>query len=490
MRFAPHHTHPLHRHFALIGATLAAFLFLLLIAQQAFADQTPNTPDVGHAPEAPGSIAGLVTDSNGTPLAGITITAYRTDSYYGWLFARVISTTVTGEYKFSILRTGNYRLSLHDPQGVYADEFYLNKNALFGATDIPVAGNDVTGINITLDPAATITGAVTVLNEVVPDDSYLTLYTKVEDQWVSIKTATALTQTGAYSLPRLLAGVYRICAEGYWDRERFSGCHGGSSLQNTTDITVTTGEDKAGINITLGEGQFNGVISGTVTADGQPVVGIEAKLYRLSSYPYYVEATPVVILPSNHDLGSVVVTQKTNAQGQYTIGGLEDGTYRIAFADPTHLYATTYHNNKPRWEETDTITIENGSIIANRDATLVRAGRISGHVDRSNSASPANIRIHLWLYIRGSGYNEEWAEISQTVVTNKDGNYEATDLWPGDYRVAFESLTTYYYEYYGDARYFSEASKITVGAGATVAQINQTLGPDTVVRLPIVVVGQ
>ena len=489
MRSIPLPIHPLSRLFALVGATVVAFMFVFIVAHQALADQTPNTPDVAHAPEAPGSIAGLVTDSDGTPLAGITITAYRTNPY-GWAFARMISTTVTGEYKFSILRTGNYRLFLHDPQGIYADEFYHNNNVLLSATDIPVAGNDVTGINMALDPAATIRGVVKVLDEVIPDNSVVALYTKVEDEWVYIKSATALTQTGEYSLPQILAGVYRICGDGYWDGERFSGCHEGASLQNATNITVTTSENKLGINVALGEGQFNGVISGTVTADGQPVAGIEAKLYRSSSYPYAVEAFPVIVLPSSHEIGSLVVTQKTNAQGQYIIGGLEDGTYRIAFADPAHIYATTYHSNKPRWVETDTITIENGNTIANRDATLVRAGRISGTVDRSDNAPLDKVRVHIWLYTGGTGYNETWTEISQTVVTDKEGNYAAIDLWPGDYRVAFESLTTYYYEYYGDAPYFSAAPTITVAAGTTVAQINQTLGPNAVIHLPIIVVGQ
>lgn len=465
-------------------AIVAACLFLWLVTQKASANQIPTAPDIVTAPEAPGSISGMVTNENGTPLAGVQITAYRTSSYYGWETARVISTTATGEYKLSILRTGNYRLFFHDRQGVYADEFYNNHSSLYSATDIPVVGNNVTDVNVVLAPAATITGTVSVLNEVVPDYSYVTLYAQVEDSWVAIKNGIALTQTGEYSLPQVLAGVYRVCAYGYWDGEQFTGCYGGASLQQTTSLTVTTGESRSDINIALGEGQFDGIISGTVTADGQPVANIEVQLYK--SYYYVYPLVPVEVLPGNHTDGTLLVTQKTDAQGQYTIGGLEDGTYRVVFVDPTETYATNYYSNKPWWLATESLTIQNGATISNVNASLLRAGRIRGNVHRYDGLPLANIRVRVLVFVGGSGYYENWVNVTDYLVTDEAGNYEVTDLWPGVYRIAFEGADYYSYEYYGSDYDFYSATKITVEAGSIVADIDQTFGPDAVILLPIV----
>lgn len=465
-------------------ATVTACLFLWLVTQKASANQIPTAPDIVTVPEAPGSISGRITNEAGTPLAGIEITAYRTSPYYGWETARVISTTASGEYKLAILRTGNYRLFFHDRQGVYADEFYLNHSSLYHATDIPVVGNNVTDVNVVLAPAATITGSISVLNEVVPDYSYVTLYTQVEDSWFAVKQAMALTQTGEYSLPQVLAGVYRVCAYGYWDGEQFTGCYGGASLQQTTSFTVTTGESKADINIALGEGQFDGVISGTVTDDGQPVADIEVQLYQ----PYYYEypLVPVEVLPGNHTDGTLLVTQKTDAQGQYTIGGLVDGTYRVVFVDPTETYATNSYADKPWWLSTDYLTIENGATISNVNASLLRAGRIRGNVHRYDGLPLANVRVRLFVFISDAGYYENWLNVTDYLMTDEDGNYEVKDLWPGVYRVAFESTDYYTYEYYGSDYDFYSATKITVEAGSTVADIDQTFGPDAVILLPIV----
>ena len=60
---------------AVFAVSLCALL-LMLLAPPVMGQTTPDTPA---APEAPGSLAGVVTDEAGTPLAGIEVMVYTHD---------------------------------------------------------------------------------------------------------------------------------------------------------------------------------------------------------------------------------------------------------------------------------------------------------------------------------------------------------------------------------------------------------------------------
>lgn len=115
--------------------------------------------EVAVAPDAPGSISGMVKDQHGAPLAGIRVDLY-IFGYQDWLRTRQTATAADGTYTFSLLTTRNYRIGVADPAQVYAVSFFPNVGTLKEAQSIPVAGNNVTNIDLSLQPAGAIAGTV------------------------------------------------------------------------------------------------------------------------------------------------------------------------------------------------------------------------------------------------------------------------------------------------------------------------------------------
>jgi hypothetical protein len=112
-------------------------------------------PDVA---DAPGSISGTVTDAAGVPLAGIRVTL---DSLGDHLYRSPIFTDQDGQYAFSFLGAGIYKIGFSDPNALYGAEFYPGAARLDEAESIPVTGNDVTGIDAHLVVGGVITGTLT-----------------------------------------------------------------------------------------------------------------------------------------------------------------------------------------------------------------------------------------------------------------------------------------------------------------------------------------
>ena len=129
----------------------AALLFLLASAPPTLAQITPANPD------APGSIAGVITNEEGAPVADAEVQLFRQDEY-GWPLARIMRSDAAGAYRAALLATGAYRILVRDPVGVYAQGYYPDALTFDDATRIMVAGADVGGIDVMLRRGGAITG--------------------------------------------------------------------------------------------------------------------------------------------------------------------------------------------------------------------------------------------------------------------------------------------------------------------------------------------
>ena len=193
----------------LLAASLAVLLALLLAAALPAAAQ--SLPD---APDAPGSIAGTVTAEGGAPLAGIEVQIYRLQWYGGWWPERTLTTDANGSYLAAVLQANTYRVGFRDPAGVYGSAYYADAQALANATDIAVAGVDVTGIDAVLRPAGAVTG-------IYSDTTTPYIYTEIaalvpgDGAWQKA-ASVSVTTTGPYTLTGLAPGVYRVCAYAQW----------------------------------------------------------------------------------------------------------------------------------------------------------------------------------------------------------------------------------------------------------------------------------
>lgn len=461
----------------LIRRMLPALLGMLLLWVFVF---TMEAGAAGNAvePEALGTISGVVVNEANQPISGTKITLYRNLEGYGWSSIRTAETDAAGAYTLPALRAGIYRLHYRDPQRRYAQEYYNNAATLYGATDVTVAGRDVTGIAVTLAPAATISGVVSILAMLAPDYGYVLLYTQIGSDWQPVTTTTILTPTGAYQFGELISGSYRICAYAYLGvdiyQDSFFGCYGGTTVENARTIQLATGETQVNIDLSLGEGQYDGEIAGMVTAEGTPLAGIKVSLYS-----YYVPPYPDPnYLP--------LVYTYTNEMGVYQLGGLQAGVYLVKFSHPAGDYTTRYYQDQRRPEFATYISLADNVTIRNINGNLARAGSISGRLRYTGGQLPASTYADLYWFT-----GEYWEWQPQLLQPDSAGNYTLKGLEPGLYRVCvpFNIYLGFPYPYiwysypncYGTDRFsslnYENATDVAVVAGATASGIDFTLGP-------------
>ncbi|MFC5492738.1 carboxypeptidase regulatory-like domain-containing protein [Nocardioides caricicola] len=165
----------------------------------------------------------------------------------------------------------------------------------------------------------------------------------------------------------------------------------------------------------------------------------------------------------------------TNASGQYTVTGLDGGSYRVRFGGycaPNSAFAPEYYDDAQDVADADLVVVTEGSDTGGIDAGLgVAPGAISGTV-REWQVGPgiANICVRAV----GPSYT------SPTVFTDANGDYTIPNVPPGtdhivrftDCNTAVNPLTT---QWYDQALTVSEADPITVTSGSTTPSIDASM---------------
>jgi len=455
---------------ATIGLTVALVIGWLCWPGPAWAQSSPHTPDVL------GSLAGVVTNESGEPLADIEVRTYV--EYPGGYPAleqpvRITKTDAAGAYKVAALPVGTYYLRFMDPRSLYGAEYYTNSATFEGGTELVLTGNQRTGINAVLGAGGRITGTVTLQGEALVSNATVTLYAQHASSWEIVATHT-VTQTGRYDSSALLPGIYRICGVTWLSgsNSQLVGCYGGSmTVDEATDVVIVAGETQANQEISLGDGQFDGAIAGVVTANGVPVAGIEVDLYTYFYYGYFSKPQAYVV---------------TDAAGRYRIDGLGTGLYQIGFFDPAGVYATIYHPDRPTLPRAGYVILQGSQVISDVNAILVHGGKISGTVRRTGGAPLADALIQLFWQ---SALDDQSFELTGAFAeTDSAGHYTLTGVLPGIYRVGASSCQPFYScypEYYGSDFDLYAAKNVIVEVDKTTSGIDITLGPDYQLFLPL-----
>ncbi len=152
-----------------------------------------------------------------------------------------------------------------------------------------MAGIDVTGIDVVLWPAGAVTGVYSDIR--LPEFSYAYVSALVREAgaWQSAAQRLILA-TGTYSLDRLGAGSYRICAFDYWQVpfSHPSVCYVDiiSSPDYAQAVTVTGNVTTSGIDLNAGAEGDGATIGGLVRgAGGAPLADIRVTLESWSIRP-------------------------------------------------------------------------------------------------------------------------------------------------------------------------------------------------------------
>lgn len=461
------------RLWAVTGLVVAILIGWLTLAGPAWTQSEPDAPDVL------GSLAGVVRNESGDPLADIEVRVY-VESPSGYpLFEQPLRTTKTdaaGVYKAAALPVGTYYLRFVDPAYLYGAEYYTNSATFEGSTALVLTGNQRTGINAVLGAGGRITGTMTLQGEALINDATLTLYALHESIWEIVSTHT-VTQTGHYDSGALVPGIYRICGVTWIGGDSYNeivGCYGGATVAAATDIVIVAGETQANREISLGEGQFDSAITGVVTADGAPRAGIQVNLYNL----YF---------------GSLSTPQAyvvTDAAGHYRIEGLGTGAYMIGFFDPAGVYATHFfYQDLPTPRRFVRVDIQGGQsaqVVSGINATLVHGGKISGTVRRPGGTPVTDGGIQLFWQTDPA--SQQFYNTGDFAETDSAGHYMLTGILPGSYRIGVcicQSFNTAPSEYYGSDLFLNEAKDVLVEVDKTTTGIDITLGPDYQLFLPL-----
>ncbi|MBX3014017.1 MAG: carboxypeptidase regulatory-like domain-containing protein [Caldilineaceae bacterium] len=428
-----------------LGCALLFFRSPLLLAE----DQ---------APDAPGSISGVVKNADGMPQAGMEVSLFQVRNFStdNWGATHSVTTQPDGQYHFTLLLPGIYRIGVSDPQRTYAPSFYPDAATVYRAADILVMGDNRRGVDLLMQPGAQITGTITGTNNFTLTSVYVELYQAVLQPngvvWENVYRYPSVPTAGTifYSFTGLNASSYRVCAYNIYvmhgERECYDNVY---DISQATSLTLTVGATISNVNLVLGDGSSFAQIRGQVTNQThEPLAGIQ------------VSAVPV---PSDLFDGW---RAQTDSQGNYQLTNLPGGQYKLYFTDPTGTYAFAYYRNAVIEEDARLIEVTPKQIITDVNLPLRAANQIQGDVTLFDQlVSNGYVSVEMKTPFG-------WRPVAGDAIGPLTGRYEISGLPEGIYRVrtsVYLALggSSYIYEGYFGGTTPETATEIYLTSGET-----------------------
>jgi hypothetical protein len=309
-----------------------------------------TTPGIDAELQEGGRISGEVTAaSSKAPIADVEVCVYPSTSEvpYGCAF-----TGASGEYTFSGLTTGEYKLSFVPIDDDLAQYFNGKSSLAEGGTVSVVAGETTAGIDAELQSGGVISGTVTdASTKAGIEEIEVCLYTASD---VYLYQCTSTGPAGEYSLSGLLGGEYKVEFYGVGALDYATQFYGGTaSFAEAKSISLASGGTASGIDAELhGGGLIVGHVTGAATAFG--IEGVEACALPRSGGSY----------------GECVYTE---FGGEYTLTGLPGGEYDVEFVVPTGSalnYLSQYYTGESAGPTPAPVSVVVGAITSGIDGAL------------------------------------------------------------------------------------------------------------------------
>ena len=159
-----------------------------------------------------------------------------------------------------------------------------------------------------------------------------------------------------------------------------------------------------------------------------------------------------------------VDTAVTGVDGRYSVGKLDDGTYRVRFDDPSGNYSTEFYNDASRADEAeDVILLPGGGMRDLLPTELGGAAHLIGLVTGSTGAGIGGAEVTAYVVDDGGS----WIPFV-TVTAGADGRYDVGGLPGGAYTLGFHDPVSQVTEYWNDEAALADADTLTVdSAGST-----------------------
>ncbi len=456
------------RTFARRGTVIVASL---ATAALALTVSPASAADTGH-------IAGTVTVAAGDFLsADVEAQAYVYDATYDdWSYSGSVPVASDGTFDISGLAGGTYRVEFYEYTGNFVGEFYDDAATIDAAADVVVApGEARTGINAELAVASHVTGQVT--GSGGPAENIdVTAYTQVTYRGETYWSETSYGSTddqGNYELDGLRAGTYRI---GFYD---YSGAFvpefydDAPDVESATDI-ILGGATTSGIDADLAvASHVTGQVTGTA---GVPLDNVGVSVFAPITEDGYTS------------WDHVGYGTETNGSGNYDLGGLPAGTYRLRFYDYNGDYATEFFDDASSIETATDVVTSVGSPAVDKDAQLELAAHITGQITDADGPLTDALAVAYAQVVDG---DETYWYAQGFGWTSDTGTYAIDGLRSDTYKVEFLTYeNTHVGEFFDNVDSLEAATALALGAGDTAAGKNAELAkatPDTPPAPPVVV---
>jgi protocatechuate 3,4-dioxygenase beta subunit len=388
------------------------------------------------------------------------------------------STEANGAYALRGVGSGTYRIEFRDYSGKYASEANGDAANIESADDLlVVAPAPLADINATLSKASSISGKVTGPSGNALPNVEIDLERLDDDgQWRWHYYAETDAE-GRYDLTGLRPGVYRMEIEDEKSGDFASGQYALEYYNDAVEFDLATNinlgyEEKRTIDVSMVPGSR---IRGNVTGpDGKPLANVGVDAFRLNSkgkWEWYEDTD-------------------ADADGNYQLGSLPNGTYRVVFIDPDALYSLQFHGDNGSTVYFD--LAKEFTIIAPQTISGVngqfkeKASTIIGKVTDVNGAGLNDVRVEA--------YRKDDQGVWRLVLfgdteADDNGSIDIDILPAGTYRFGFQK-DGYIAKYYGDSLDLANAKDIHVGEGQKVdgidvilrkSAISQTIGTFTTI---------
>ena len=299
--------------------------------------------DIDATLAASASVSGTVTGPGDLPLAGITVWIHFSEDWYN----DEAITDENGDYLVENLPPDPYTVRFTDPAGDYLG---TSTNIVLGA------GAQLADLDVTLEAASKISGTVTGPDGFTPlPDIRADAYVWTGSDWDRVGNDGVTDSAGAYLVSGLPAGTYRLQfydLVGTYLDEYYNNAY---TIDSAADIPVAADTTVTDIDISLA---LASSISGTVTGpDGStPLEYVSATASRWDG-TNWIE----------------VASANTDANGQYTIGWLQAGTYRVWFETFGDTYLPEAYDNAAGVEAGTDVVVGVATNVPGIDAALALA---------------------------------------------------------------------------------------------------------------------
>ena len=322
-----------------------------------------------------------------------------------------------------------------------------------------VASLATAALALSVSPASAVVpdgifGVVTVDGFAPGSSVRVTAYSNADpDGWESVAGAFTAPD-GSYTLP-LPSGDYRLAFD---DDSGDATSEFYDDVQSFNDAETVAVVEGAPVEIDADLAPASHV-TGTVTGGD------------LTESTVYVTAYQEVI-EDEYTSWERVATTNTDGLGEYDLGGLPAGTYRIGFEPEDNAFATEFYDDVSSVRLAEDLVLDASTPAAGIDAVLDPAGSITGAMTDDEGeptvghVSAFNVDGPEWEYVANAG-------------TGLAGSYRLEGLRAGSYLVVFDEDATGRSEYWEDTDDSDLATLVEVEAGLPTTDISAEMDDKT-----------